>query len=139
MATTEASHSSTTIARLQRRGPLAAGPLAAGHLEVVAHLGGALVDHLVLEDHPAVAADRAERPVAKGLSRRGGTLEARAHMEASIVQTKKTRSGSTTPNASETPLEFRAQPAPSINMARPVISACRTAWPESARAARLDA
>ena len=101
MATTGASHSSRTIVRpLQRR-----GPLAAGHLEVVAHLEGAVVGHLGLEGHPA-AADRAGRPVVKGLSQRGRTLEARAQMEASIVQMKKTRSGGTSPSASESPLDF---------------------------------
>jgi hypothetical protein len=111
MAMTGTSHSSTTIVRpLQPR-----GPLAAGHLEVVADLGGAVVAHLLLESHPAVAADPAERPVAKDLSRREGTPEIRPHMEGSIVQMKKTTSGATSPSASEPPLDFRAQPAPSIN------------------------
>jgi hypothetical protein len=111
MATTGASRSSTTIARpLQRR-----GPLAAGHLEAVADLGGGMVGHLLLEGRPAVAADPAERPVAKDLSRREGTPEIRPHMEGSIVQMKKTTSGGTSPSASEPPLDFLAQPAPSSN------------------------
>jgi hypothetical protein len=111
MATTGASRSSTTIARpLQRR-----GPQAAGHLEAVADLGGGVVGHLLPEGHPAVAADPAERPVAKDLSRREGTPEIRPHMEGSIVQMKKTTSGGTSPSASEPPLDFRAQPAPSLN------------------------
>lgn len=112
MAMTETSHSSTTIVRpLQRR-----GPLAAGHLEAVADRRGAVVGHLLLEGrHPAVAADPAERQVAKDLSRREGTPEIRPHMEGSIVQMKRTTSGGTSPSASEPPLDFRAQPAPSIN------------------------
>lgn len=111
MATTGARHSSTTIARpLQRR-----GPLAAGQVEVVADPGRSVVGRLLLDGRPAVAAARAERPVAKGLSRREGTLEIRPHMGASIVQMKKTRSGATTPSASESALDFRGQPAPSIN------------------------
>jgi hypothetical protein len=111
MAMTGTSHSSTTIVRPLRP----RGPLAAGHLEVVADLGGAVVAHLLLESHPAGAADRAERPVAKDLSRREGTPEIRPHMEGSIVQMKKTTSGGTSPSASEPPLDFRAQPAPSLN------------------------
>ncbi|MCK1538203.1 MULTISPECIES: hypothetical protein [unclassified Bradyrhizobium] len=71
--------------------------------------------HLLLESHPAGAADRAERPVAKDLSRREGTPEIRPHMEGSIVQMKKTTSEGTSPSASEPPLDFRAQPAPSLN------------------------
>jgi hypothetical protein len=111
MATTGASRSSTTIARpLQRR-----GPQAAGHLEAVADLGGGVVGHLLLEGHPVVAAGPAERPMEKDLSRREGTPEIRPHMEGSIVQMKKTTSGGTSPSASEPPLDFRAQPAPSIN------------------------
>ena len=120
MATTGASHSSTTIAHpLQRRGPLAAGPLAAGHLEAVADLGGSVVGHLLLEGHPAVAADPAERPVAKGPSRQEGTPEIPPHMEGSIVQMTKTTSGGTSPSAGEPPLDFRAQPDPSINNGSP--------------------
>lgn len=111
MAMTGTSHSSTTIVRPLRP----RGPLAAGHLEVVADLGGAVVAHLLLESHPAGAADRAERPLAKDLSRREGTPEIRPHMEGSIVQMKKTTSGGTSPSASEPPLDFRAQPAPSLN------------------------
>jgi hypothetical protein len=107
MTTTGASHSSITIAGpMQRR-----GLLAAGHLE--ADRRGAVVGHLLLEGRPAVAAGPAERPVAKDLSRREGTPELRPHMEGSIVQMK-TTSGATIPSASEPPLDFRAQPAPSI-------------------------
>ncbi|MET4045651.1 hypothetical protein [Bradyrhizobium sp. RT6a] len=109
MTTTGASRSSTTIAHpLQCR-----GPLAAGHLEAVADLGGGVVGHLLLEGHPVVAAGPAERPMEKDLSRREGTPEIRPHMEGSIVQMK-TTSGATIPSASEPPLDFRAQPAPSI-------------------------
>jgi hypothetical protein len=113
MATTGAGLSSTTIARLgHRRGPLVAGHLeVVEHLEAVEHLAVVVVGHLALEGHPAVAEPVVEGdPVVKGLSRPAGALKAQPHMEGSIVQMKRTRSGSARPIASALPLEFRAQP-----------------------------
>jgi hypothetical protein len=103
MATTGGRHSSTTIVRRRPR----RDPLVAGHLAVVTHPGAAAVGRLAPEGNRAAVVDRAERPV-KDLFRRR-VLEARAHLELSIVQMKTTRSGSASPNASESPLEFRSK------------------------------
>lgn len=127
--TTGASRSSTTTGRPRRgRGTRAEGHLgAAEQLAVVEQLVVALLDHLVPDGHPAVAAVAAgpvlAEAVAKGRSRPAGALEFEARMVGSIAQTKRRRK-SARPIAPELILGFRAQSNPA---GRSLLSPCMSA------------
>lgn len=86
--------------------------------------GGGAVGHLLLEGHPTVAADPAERPVAKDLSRREGTPEIRPHMEGSIVQMKKRRAEPQARVRASRHSTFERNPLRTLTTARPAVIAC---------------